>query len=93
MKSKKQTNKQKKQTKKYSKCQLIDLYFPRGLPKVWLDFSVEDNINCHPGHEELETTPKAKKIREKVSNVMECVYEKVTKYLPIVGFKLTGNFL
>lgn len=84
---------QKKKTKKYSQCQLIDSYFPRGLPKVWLDFSVEDNINCHPGHEELKTTPRAKKIREKVSNVMECVYEKVTKYLPIVSFKLTGNFL
>ena len=59
---------------------------------MWLDFSVENNINCHPGHKELETTPRAKKIKKKLSNVMECVFEKVTKYLPIVSFKLKGKF-
>lgn len=59
---------------------------------MWLDFSVENNINCHPGHKELETTPRAKKIRKKLSNVMECVFEKVTKCLPIVSFKLMGKF-
>ena len=40
----------------------------------------------------METTPRAKKIRKTLSNVMECVYEKVTKYLPIVSFKLMENF-
>ena len=84
--------KSQKKKKKCSQCQLLDLYFARGKLKVWLDFSVEDNINCHPGHEELETTPRAKKIRKTLSNVMECVYEKVTKYLPIVSFKLMENF-
>ena len=48
--------------KKWSQHQLIATDFPGDLPKVWVDFSGEDNTNCHLDSEELETTPRAKKI-------------------------------
>lgn len=56
------------------------------------DFSVEDNINCHSGHEELETTPRAKKIRKNSTpwNVNGIKWHKVLAKLS--GFKANGNF-
>ena len=56
-------------------CTWTDMY---ALPKVSTDFSVGDNINCHSGHEELETMPSTKKDKKKVSNAKERVWDKVT---------------
>ena len=59
-------------TKRGSQHQLVDTYFPRDLPKVWVDyFSGEDNTNCHLEYEELETTPRGKTIRKKISNTLD----------------------
>lgn len=59
--------------KKCSQRQLIDTYFPGDLPKVWADFSGEDNTSCHLNYEELETTPRAKKIRKMKQHHGTCV--------------------
>lgn len=59
--------------KKCSQRQLIDTYFPGDLSKVWADFSGEDNTNCHLNYEELETTPRAKKIRKMKQHHGTCV--------------------
>lgn len=42
------------------------MYFPRDLPEVWAESSVEENINWHSGREELETAPRVKKIFQKI---------------------------
>lgn len=47
--------------------------FPGDLPKVWVDFSGKDNTNCHLDSEELETTPRAKKIRRIKQHRGTCV--------------------
>lgn len=69
------------------------MYFLRGLPKVCADFSIEDNTNCHSGHEELETTPRAKKIRKNYVMPWNVYGIKRQSTCQLSGFKLIGTFL